>query len=264
MHERHAPTQRAAGESFSREPDKIWLRQFDQSAPSVPAKRHDLVHGRYQLGRILFEAVAHAGRPRDPSGRLGQYSLAISRATRALSDKTLTLLILAVLVAGAGYLLFVNRTSNAPIAAPGPVTEPAPARRPGVGVSMEACKRQGDIVVVLGHVENTGTVDLTHVTVRTIWKDKAGFVIRTGLAYAVDGTPLAPGERRGFRDTTEGRSVESCKVEILDYWALRPSDQPTPGSVEGGRITGSGSDGLERATRFELATASLGSWGSTN
>ncbi len=155
----------------------------------------------------------------------------------------LTLLILAVLAVGAVYVLISTHESDEPESVTGPEAEAEPARRPGVGVSMEGCKRQGDIVVVIGHVENTGTVDLTHVTVRTIWKNKSGLVIRTGLAYAVDGTPLAPGEKRSFRDTTEGRLVETCKVEILDYWA-------------GGQ--------LERATRFELATASLGSWGSTN
>ena len=137
-----------------------------------------------------------------------------------MSDRAVTVLIVLVLTCAAGYLAWFTTSKNEQ-AATGAATESAkePARRPGVTVHMSDCRRRGDKVEVTGYVENTGTVDLTHVTVQTLFKTKAGLVLRTGVAYAVDGEPLRPGERREFDDATNGSRVTSCRLEILDWWS---------------------------------------------
>ena len=164
-----------------------------------------------------------------------------------LSDRALTVLIGLALSCAAAYLVYyIARVDDAAQREVSGEAVSRPERRPGVTVQMLECRRRGDKVEVTGYVENTGTVDLTHVTVQTLFKTKAGLALRTGVAYAVDGEPLVPGTRREFSDATNGSRVASCRVEILDFWS------------------GTTQLELERATRFELATASLGSWGSTN
>lgn len=137
-----------------------------------------------------------------------------------MSDRAVTVLIGLVLACAAGYLvMFLTSEEGADATKAAEQAGAEPLRRPGVTVHMSDCRRRGDKVEVIGYVENTGSVDLTHVTVQTLFKTKAGLVLRTGVAYAVDGQPLPPGERREFNDATNGSRVTSCRVEILDWWS---------------------------------------------
>jgi hypothetical protein len=58
------------------------------------------------------------------------------------------------------------------------------------------------------------------VTVQSIWKDKHGTVVDTGLVYVLsEESVLQPGETKTFMDTTELRNIARCNVRALDWWA---------------------------------------------
>jgi hypothetical protein len=73
---------------------------------------------------------------------------------------------------------------------------------------------------VEGHISNKGNVPVTMVTVQSIWKDKQGRVVDTGLVYVLsEDSVLQPGETKTFMDTTELRDIARCNVRALDWWA---------------------------------------------
>ena len=89
-----------------------------------------------------------------------------------------------------------------------------------VEATMTNCARRGDTTRVEGLVHNRGSIDVTRVTVQSIWKDGLGTVKSTGLIYAVaEGVKLKPGASVSFIDTTKQRGVERCNVRALDWWA---------------------------------------------
>jgi hypothetical protein len=50
-------------------------------------------------------------------------------------------------------------------------------------------------------------------------------VIERGTVLAIgEDSPLAPGARRSFADTSSNLRVKRCNVEVIDYWA----DEPRP------------------------------------
>lgn len=99
-------------------------------------------------------------------------------------------------------------------------TVPVEKVRTRVEATMTNCARRGNTTRVEGLVHNRGSIDVTRVTVQSIWKDGFGSVQSTGLVYAVaEGETLSPGESRSFVDTTKDRGIERCNVRALDWWA---------------------------------------------
>ena len=103
------------------------------------------------------------------------------------------------------------------------IEEAAPvvaAVRTRVDAVMTKCVRKGRTTTVEGLVRNLGTLDVTRVTVQSIWKRDDGSVVDTGLIYAIgEDQTLAPGEDAMFSDTTDLRGVERCNVRALDWWS---------------------------------------------
>lgn len=98
-----------------------------------------------------------------------------------------------------------------------PIDAPVRTR---VDAIMTECIRKGRTTRVEGLVRNLGTIDVTRVTVQSIWKGVDGSVADTGLVYAVgEDQTLAPGETAVFSDTTDLRGVDRCNVRALDWWA---------------------------------------------
>ncbi len=92
--------------------------------------------------------------------------------------------------------------------------------RTWVSASMTKCSRSGTVTRVEGHISNKGNVPVTMVTVQSIWKDKHGTVVDTGLVYVLsEESVLQPGETKTFMDTTELRNIARCNVRALDWWA---------------------------------------------
>jgi hypothetical protein len=103
------------------------------------------------------------------------------------------------------------------------IEEAAPvvaAVRTRVDAVMTKCVRKGRTTTVEGLVRNLGTLDVTRVTVQSIWKRGDGSVVDTGLIYAIgEDQTLAAGEDAMFSDTTDLRGVERCNVRALDWWS---------------------------------------------
>ncbi|MEJ6671526.1 MAG: hypothetical protein ACJASJ_000897 [Candidatus Azotimanducaceae bacterium] len=98
-----------------------------------------------------------------------------------------------------------------------PIDAPVRTR---VDAIMTECVRKGRTTRVEGLVRNLGSIDVTRVTVQSIWKRGDGSVADTGLVYAVgEDQKLGPGETVIFSDTTDLRGVERCNVRALDWWA---------------------------------------------
>ena len=103
------------------------------------------------------------------------------------------------------------------IEAAAPVVGPVRTR---VDAVMTKCVRKGRTTTVEGLVRNLGTLDVTRVTVQSIWKRGDGSVVDTGLIYAIgEDQTLAAGEDAMFSDTTDLRGVERCNVRALDWWS---------------------------------------------
>lgn len=136
-----------------------------------------------------------------------------------MSDKAITILIGLVLAVFLGSVVVHNMTQEpAPVVKPEQVV-PGPSRRPMAKAILTRCQRVNDHVEMSGYVENTGTVELTYVTVQSIWKDANGRVLERGVVYAVDNTSLKVGEKREFTDSTDRPRVAKCNVETLDWWS---------------------------------------------
>ena len=106
------------------------------------------------------------------------------------------------------------------VASPETVLPIAAPVRTRVDAIMSECIRKGRTTRVEGLVRNLGTIDVTRVTVQSIWKRIDGSVADTGLIYAVgEGQKLAAGETTTFSDTTDLRGVARCNVRALDWWA---------------------------------------------
>jgi hypothetical protein len=97
--------------------------------------------------------------------------------------------------------------------------------RTRVSATMMNCTRQGETIEMRGEVQNTGTTRVSRVVLETLWKDDFGLVIERGTVLAIgEDSPLAPGARRSFTDTSSNLRVKRCNVEVIDYWA----DEPRP------------------------------------
>ena len=138
-----------------------------------------------------------------------------------MSERWVIILLLAFVVAGLATYV-ASRDERAPkplVTNDRPVEKPKPRRTVAVA-AMTSCKRIGGRTQVTGEVMNTGTTQLTALTVESIWKDGDGLVIGTGLVYVVgESDPLAPGDSRPFTDTTRIDGVARCNVEVVDYFA---------------------------------------------
>ena len=103
------------------------------------------------------------------------------------------------------------------IEAAAPVVAPVRTR---VDAVMTGCVRKGRTTRVEGLVRNLGTLDVTRVTVQSIWKRGDGSVVDTGLIYTIgEDQTLAAGKDAMFSDTTDLRGVERCNVRALDWWS---------------------------------------------
>jgi len=97
---------------------------------------------------------------------------------------------------------------------------PLASVRTRVDAVMTGCVRKGRTTRVEGLVRNLGTLDVTRVTVQSIWKRGDGSVVDTGLIYAIgEDQTLAAGKDAMFSDTTDLRGVERCNVRALDWWS---------------------------------------------
>ena len=131
-------------------------------------------------------------------------------------------IIIAVLVVLIIVVLYFFLETDKPIPVASVAEKPpvVDSSRTWVSASMTKCSRSGTITRVEGLISNKGNVPVTMVTVQSIWKDKQGRVVDTGLVYVLsEDSILQPGETKTFMDTTELRDIARCNVRALDWWA---------------------------------------------
>lgn len=131
-------------------------------------------------------------------------------------------IIIAVLVVLIIVVLYFFLETDKPIPVASVAVKPpvVDSSRTWVSASMTKCSRSGTITRVEGLISNKGNVPVTMVTVQSIWKDKQGRVVDTGLVYVLsEDSILQPGETKTFMDTTELRGIARCNVRALDWWA---------------------------------------------
>ena len=98
------------------------------------------------------------------------------------------------------------------------VQQDQPKRVSRVSAVVGDCTRIGNRTRLQGSVRNTGNTTLGLVTVQSLWKNKDGLVLGTGVVYVVNqGNPLEPGDSRDFEDVTRLSNVTRCNVEPLDW-----------------------------------------------
>ena len=98
------------------------------------------------------------------------------------------------------------------------VQQSEPKRISRVRAVVGDCSRIGNRTRLQGSVRNTGNTTLGLVTVQSLWKNKDGLVLGTGVVFVVSqSNPLEPGDSRDFEDTTQLSNVTKCNVEPLDW-----------------------------------------------
>lgn len=98
------------------------------------------------------------------------------------------------------------------------VQQDEPKRVSRVRAVVKDCSRIGNRTRLQGSVRNTGNTTLGLVTVQSLWKNKDGLVLGTGVVYVVNQSdPLEPGDSRDFEDVTQISNVTRCNVEALDW-----------------------------------------------
>jgi hypothetical protein len=98
------------------------------------------------------------------------------------------------------------------------VQQSEPKRVSRVHAVVGSCSRIGNRTRLRGSVRNTGNATLGLVTVQSLWKNKDGLVLGTGVVYVVNQSdPLEPGDSRDFEDVTLLSNVTRCNVEPLDW-----------------------------------------------
>ncbi len=136
-----------------------------------------------------------------------------------MSDRALTIIILLVVFAAVGSLLYRAQMKEVQ-AVPepeAPVNAEAP-RSTQVKARMKECQpTQGRRFLGRGEITNIGNVDLRFVTVKVIWSNAAGLAVETNELFALNDEVLSPGESKFFTDTTSNTSARRCGVETVDW-----------------------------------------------
>ncbi len=138
-----------------------------------------------------------------------------------MKDRSLTILISAIVIIVVGVLVYRAYLMPAPLPEGTVTTEVLPyeeARETSAWAVISECRRSGGRTVATGIVENTGNVDLNYVTVKVMWINRAGLIVEENEMYALNNEKLAPGETKQFTDVTERTTVVQCNVEPVDYW----------------------------------------------
>ena len=137
-----------------------------------------------------------------------------------MTDRSMTILGVLLVVLAVGWLL--SRAYLQPdVVRKGDGTElqqSEPKRISRVRAVVGDCSRIGNRTRLQGSVRNTGNTTLGLVTVQSLWKNKDGLVLSTGVVCVVNqSNPLEPGDSRDFEDTTQVSNVTKCNVEPLDW-----------------------------------------------
>jgi hypothetical protein len=137
-----------------------------------------------------------------------------------LTDRSIAILSASLVLVIVGWLLF--RAYEAPdfqkIGNGAEVQQSEPKRLSRVNAVVGDCSRIGNRTRLQGSVRNTGNTTLGLVTVQSLWKNKDGLVLGTGVVYVVSqNNPLEPGDSRDFEDVTQLSNVTRCNVEPLDW-----------------------------------------------
>jgi hypothetical protein len=140
-----------------------------------------------------------------------------------MSDRAITITAGILIFIIIGGLLFRSIPESTGVASRGGVEAElaiTPKTISRVIARVEDCSQVGQRTRLKGYVVNTGNSTLSLVTVQSIWKNSAGFILARGLVYVVSREqPLEPGERRDFDDVTKLSNVRKCNVEPLDWGA---------------------------------------------
>lgn len=138
-----------------------------------------------------------------------------------MSDKNLTILIIATIALFFGtyfsylYLSDKGRSVKEEVS----IEKKEKKVDPRFTVTLTGCSRVSDRTEIRGVVRNTGTVELRYFTVKSIFKNKVGRIIETGVIYAVREKPLKPGESVDFYGRSTVSNVWKCNAEALDWWS---------------------------------------------
>ena len=137
-----------------------------------------------------------------------------------MTDRSMTILGVLLVVLALGWLL-IRAYVQPEAQQKGDGTEAQqsePKRISRVRAVVGDCSRIGNRTRLQGSVRNTGNTTLGLVTVQSLWKNKDGLVLGTGVVFVVSQShPLEPGDSRDFEDTTQLSNVTKCNVEPLDW-----------------------------------------------
>jgi hypothetical protein len=137
-----------------------------------------------------------------------------------LTDRSIAILGASLVLVAVGWLLFrayvtpdFEKNGNGT-----EVQQSEPKRVSSVKAVVGDCSRIGNRTRLQGSIRNTGNTTLGLVTVQSLWKNKDGLVLGTGIVYVVNQSdPLEPGASRDFEDVTQLSNVTRCNVEPLDW-----------------------------------------------
>ena len=137
-----------------------------------------------------------------------------------MTDRSMTILGVLLVLLAVGWLLF-RATMQPEVLQKGDgaqVQQSEPKRVSRVRAVVKDCSRIGNRTRLQGSVRNSGNTTLGLVTVQSLWKNKDGLVLGTGVVYVVNqSNPLEPGDSRDFEDVTRLSNVTKCNVEPLDW-----------------------------------------------
>lgn len=137
-----------------------------------------------------------------------------------MTDRSMTILGVLLVVLVLGWLL-IRAYVQPDAQQKGGATEAQqsePKRISRVRAVVGDCSRIGNRTRLQGSVRNTGNTTLGLVTVQSLWKNKDGLVLGTGVVFVVNqNNPLEPGDSRDFEDMTQLSNVTKCNVEPLDW-----------------------------------------------
>lgn len=137
-----------------------------------------------------------------------------------MTDRSMTILGVLLVVLALGWLL-IRAYVQPDAQQKGDSTEARqsePKRISSVRAVVGDCSRIGNRTRLQGSVRNTGNTTLGLVTVQSLWKNKDGLVLGTGVVFVVNqSNPLEPGDSRDFEDVTQISNVTKCNVEPLDW-----------------------------------------------
>lgn len=130
--------------------------------------------------------------------------------------------IVAICLLAVGFLVYrdyAGRSAAPESSAPSEALAEEAEVKTSARVTLTACNRTPSGRMRMdGYILNTGTGPLHFVTVRSIWKNRAGLEIGTETFYALNGAALGPGDRKAFSHTTDLASAAKCNAEPVDWW----------------------------------------------